>query len=117
MIESFQPCTTKSTCGPGAPSGLSLDGVFSSMRFNFETGSLLEIQKTSDLSLMPGDKTMMSVSGATGFEPAIFGLTGQYVKPLHYAPFRTCVRIAAQPHNVKADLLLTCLLIVLALPF
>ena len=25
-------------------------------------------------------------SGATGFEPAIFALTGQYVKPLHHAP-------------------------------
>jgi hypothetical protein len=26
------------------------------------------------------------VAGATGFEPAIFGLTGRYVRPLHHAP-------------------------------
>lgn len=25
-------------------------------------------------------------AGATGFEPAIFALTGQYAKPLHHAP-------------------------------
>ncbi len=36
--------------------------------------------------LSPRGKMIISSAGATGFEPAISGLTGRHVKPLHYAP-------------------------------
>ncbi len=46
-----------------------------------------EMQKApSSENLTPGAISLMAVSGATGFEPAIFALTGQYVRPLHHAP-------------------------------
>jgi hypothetical protein len=31
------------------------------------------------------------LAGATGFEPAIFGLTGRHVKPLHHAPITVLI--------------------------
>ena len=37
-------------------------------------------------SSAPGGTRIILLAGATGFEPAISGLTGRHVKPLHYAP-------------------------------
>ena len=44
-------------------------------------------------------------TGATGFEPAISGLTGRHVKPLHHAPVqRNYVIIRADNCQVHLDL-------------
>ena len=88
MIESSSAMRCGLSVQVGRSIGSRLDGVFSSMKLNSEMGRSLETQKASGrLSLMPGAKTMMSVTGATGFEPAISTLTGWHVNRYTTPPF------------------------------
>jgi hypothetical protein len=69
VIESSSAMRCGLSVQVGRSIGSRLDGVFSSMKLNSEMGRSLETQKASGrLSLMPGAKTMMSVTGATGVE-------------------------------------------------
>ena len=65
--------------------------------------SLIE-RKARGPEVFSGPRLKAFLAGATGFEPAISGLTGQHVKPLHYAPFytlhNTTKRIACQTFTV-----------------
>ncbi len=48
-------------------------------------------------------EAMRSLAGTTGFEPAISALTGQRVKPLHYAPEHATV-YHSRGNSVKNNL-------------
>lgn len=50
----------------------------------------------------PNSRAVLQSAGMTGFEPAISGLTGQRVKPLHYTPERAKVYHGAGS-NVKIN--------------
>ena len=43
----------------------------------------------------------LRLTGATGFEPAISGLTGRHVKPLHHAPYLCAKSNIARHATVK----------------
>ena len=61
-----------------------------------KTGRLAE-----SASAAPGGSIMMSVAEATGFEPAISGLTGRHVRPLHHAS--SCYYIITELASRQAD--------------
>ena len=55
----------------------------------------------SSLNLTPGATTRMADSGATGFEPAIFGLTGQYVNRYTTPPIELYAKRYHSPRSLS----------------